>query len=339
MSVTWYWTSLESRQLHQVVKVMDQLISFVRKMLIMGDKDRAQFNTDGNIGREKEAVDQFDGEVVQGEAPNPSRNNQLGTKFDSSAFSDLYERSKSYLIINNINSRRVSRSWPHVVDDNQGVVETAVSATNKRSCKMTEKGKSYQLAIVGNERKKLAFKLTRKISMIKSMLYSVRNSIAVQEELNQLDDIFKLVERINDRMKAVDGRVNVDYKWFEQLYEMVFSFKHTINSWLKDAELERMVNHVLSRQGSKKGSKASSSSSSRSLKTRSNSSGRSSIKDKAIKERMRTAKLKAKHLFMEKKGPAEYEAESIRMQEQVVKAEACVKVLEDLDENSKDRWI
>ena len=74
-------------------------------------------------------------------------------------------------------------------------------------------------------------------------------------------------------------------------------------------------------------------SSSRSLKTRSSSSGRSSIKDKAIKERMKIAELKAEHLFMEKKRAAEYETLSIRLQEQVAKAEARAKVLEDLDEN------
>ena len=34
----------------------------------MGGKERAQFSIDGNIGREKEAVDQLDGEVVQREA-------------------------------------------------------------------------------------------------------------------------------------------------------------------------------------------------------------------------------------------------------------------------------
>ena len=41
-------------------------------MSIMGDKDRAQLSIDGNIGREKEAVDQYDREVVQGETSNPS---------------------------------------------------------------------------------------------------------------------------------------------------------------------------------------------------------------------------------------------------------------------------
>ena len=175
MSVNWYWTSLESRQLYQVVKVVDQFINLVRKISIMGDKDRAQFNTDGNIGREKEAVDQFDGEI-QVEALNPSGGNQLGIKFDSSAVGvDLQERSNSYLTINNNNSRRVSRSWPYGVDGNLGGVDTAVLATSKRSCKMTEKGKQYQLAISVDERRKLTSKLTRRMSTIESMLYLVRN--------------------------------------------------------------------------------------------------------------------------------------------------------------------
>ena len=76
-------------------------------------------------------------------------------------------------------------------------------------------------------------------------------------------------------------------------------------------------------------------SSSRSLKTRSSSSGGSSIKDKAIKKRMKIAELKAEHLFMEKKRAAEYDAESTRIQEQVAKAEAHDKVLVDLDEKYK----
>ena len=152
--------------------MVDQFINFVRKISIMGDKDRAQFNTDGNIGREKEAVDQFDGEIVQGKALNPSGGNQLGIKFDSSVVGvDLQERSNSYLTINNNNSRRVSRSWPYGVDGNLGGVDTAVLATSTRSCKMTEKGKQYQLAILVDERRKITSKLTRRMSIIKSMLY------------------------------------------------------------------------------------------------------------------------------------------------------------------------
>ena len=49
----------------------------------MGDKVKAQFNNDGDIGREMEAVDQFDGEVVQVKALNPGGVNQLEMKFDS----------------------------------------------------------------------------------------------------------------------------------------------------------------------------------------------------------------------------------------------------------------
>ena len=122
---------------------------------------------------------------------------------------------------------------------------------------MTENGKQNQLAMLGVERKKRTrnSKLTRKMSTIDSILYSVRNSATVQE-LNQVDDLFKLDEGINERMKAVNDEVNEDDKWFEQLDDEVFSFKHTIHSWLKDFELKRMVNHVPSREGSKKNSEA-----------------------------------------------------------------------------------
>ena len=77
--------------------------------------------------------------------------------------------------------------------------------------------------------------------------------------------------------------------------------------------------------------KSSSSSSSISLKTRSSSSGRSSIKDKAIKGRMKIADLKTDYLLMEKKRVAECDTDSIRIQEQVAKAEARAKILEYLD--------
>ena len=52
---------------------------------------------------------------------------------------------------------------------------------------------------------------------------------------------------------------------------------------------------------------------------------------------MKITELKTEHLFMEKKRAAEYEAESIRIQEQVAKAEARAKVLEDLDRNCKGK--
>ena len=50
---------------------------------------------------------------------------------------------------------------------------------------------------------------------------------------------------------------------------------------------------------------------------------------------MKIAEWKAEHLFMEKKRTAGYEAESIRIQEQIAKAEVRAKILEDLDENYK----
>ena len=42
-------------------------------------------------------------------------------------------------MINNNNSLKVSRIWLHGADGNQGVVDAAVPATSKKSCKMREK--------------------------------------------------------------------------------------------------------------------------------------------------------------------------------------------------------
>ena len=55
-------------------------------MSIMGDKDRARLSTYRNAGMKKAAIDQFDGEVVQGEPLNPSGTNQSGMNFDSLTF-------------------------------------------------------------------------------------------------------------------------------------------------------------------------------------------------------------------------------------------------------------
>ena len=59
-------------------------------------------------------------------------------------------------------------------------------------------------------------------------------------------------------------------EWFEEVDERVFTFKHKVYNWLKEAETERSSKKVYS----KKGSKSTSSGSSEITKS-SNSSGRS----------------------------------------------------------------
>ena len=37
---------------------------------------------------------------------------------------------------------------------------------------------------------------------------------------------------------SIDDQVNKNGKWFGELDEKVFSFKHTLHSWFKNVELE-----------------------------------------------------------------------------------------------------
>ena len=54
----------------------------------------------------------------------------------------------------------------------------------KRTRKLTEKGREYQLSKLDDKRKMTALRLTRKFGMIDDMLYSSTNVSAVKEQLN-----------------------------------------------------------------------------------------------------------------------------------------------------------
>ena len=78
--------------------------------------------------------------------------------------------------------------------------------------------------------------------------------------------------------------------------ERVFTFKHHVHNWLKDAEMERVNT---SRQSSKMGSKSSSSGSSRKTKTSSSGSRSSrSSKERAVEEKAKLAELIAEAEFI-----------------------------------------
>ena len=73
--------------------------------------------------------------------------------------------------------------------------------------------------------------------MIEEILFSSINASAVEEQLNQLDDLFQIIESIQKEMVTLDPNYNDD-DWFDQLDEKVFSIKYKIHGWLKDVENE-----------------------------------------------------------------------------------------------------
>ena len=107
-----------------------------------------------------------------------------------------------------------------------------------------------------------------------------------------------------------DDEKLADEEWFEEVDERVFTFKHKVYNWLKEAETERSAKKVYS----KKGSKSTSSGSSRKTKSSNSGSSRCS-KERAMEEKAKLAELMAEVEFMQQRQMAENRAEQLRVQE------------------------
>ena len=105
------------------------------------------------------------------------------------------------------------------------------SSMDKRQRKMTNKGREYRKEFLGKKRTNLVSRIIRKSSEIDVLLYSHQNDVAVKEELAQLNDIFKLVEDINQEMIELDDNYTEEL-WFTDIDEKVFSFKACVRYFL-----------------------------------------------------------------------------------------------------------
>ena len=84
--------------------------------------------------------------------------------------------------------------------------------------------------------------MMRKCSIIEDLLFSNQNKIAVEEELAQINDLFKMLLSIHEEYSQVlddDERADED-DWFDDLDNTVCTFKRKIYIWLRNAETERM---------------------------------------------------------------------------------------------------
>ena len=193
---------------------------------------------------------------------------------------------------------------------------------DKRQRKMTDKGREYMKGIRDKKRTNLVSRIIRKSSEIDVLLYSHQNDVTVKEELAQLNDIFKLIEDINQEMIELDDDYTEEL-WFTDINEKMLSFKHKVHNWLRErGEIQRIEKKSRSSCSRSTSSKSSSTlSSSKSLKL--------STKERTIEEKVRLADLQAEATFMQKKRYAELQAESLRIEEEMAKAQARVKIYEE----------
>ena len=132
---------------------------------------------------------------------------------------------------------------------------------DKRQRKMTDKGREYRKEILATRRTNLVSKIMRKSSEIVVLLYChCEREISLR---NQLSDIFKLIEEINQEIIKLDDNYTEEL-WFTDIDEKVFSFKDKVHNWLTEGDEKQRIKQKsrssCSRSTSSKSSSRSSSS-------------------------------------------------------------------------------
>ena len=75
--------------------------------------------------------------------------------------------------------------------------------------------------------------------MVDEMTYLWVNATAIREEMDQFNDTIKLSMSAHEKQQRLqtDEEQAADSEWYDQFDEKVFSFKHKMVKWLKEAEL------------------------------------------------------------------------------------------------------
>ena len=193
---------------------------------------------------------------------------------------------------------------------------------------LTEKGKEYKMALLEKKRFKLISRVIRKsIKIENNLMCSFQNGITVKKELQRLNDMFIMLVEIQEELENIDDQYTEEL-WFEDIDQKVFSFKHTVQNWLREVEKQDKLG------GSSKSSSNSSLkfSSSMSLK-------RSSEKEIAVAEKLKVTEVKAETSFIQKRREAELQAQALKVEQELAKAQARVKVLDKENKLDKNKSV
>ena len=116
-----------------------------------------------------------------------------------------------------------------VIDDPENAVAKQDRVVHSR--KMTEKGCQFKILILLEDVSRINKRTIKKSGAMNSLLYSTKNSVTVEEELAQFDDLFKLLMKVHNKYLSIELNMNEKEKqnnWFDEVDERVFSFKHKL---------------------------------------------------------------------------------------------------------------
>ena len=213
-----------------------------------------------------------------------------------------------------------SRSIAADVNDEGESLEVA-----KRKSKPTQRWVQYQLDELLKKRSSYNKKIIRKSSTIEGMMYSPKNIEAVRDQMQQLDDIFKVMLDVQKEYHSLlpAEEQERDEEWFDEVDHNVCIFKQTIHCWIKDTELERKVN-LSSRRSHVSGGSGISSSKHSSKSSRSSKSCR---EERTLAERIKMAELMAETKYMEERQSLMFQTERLKVAEEMAKKKARVQIL------------
>ena len=84
------------------------------------------------------------------------------------------------------------------------------------------------MAFLEKKRSKLASRVIRKSSVVDNLVYSFQKDITVEEELQQLNNMFKMLVEIHEELDKIDVQYT-DELWFEDIDQKLFSFMRKID--------------------------------------------------------------------------------------------------------------
>ena len=119
--------------------------------------------------------------------------------------------------------------------------EDEAEGDSKRVRKYTKKGLQYQRSVLMDRRSQLHKRLMKKSTIIDDLLYSKQNLTVVKENLGQFDDVFKLLTEVDQQHCKLlsEEEQHADNQWFEDVDEMVFSFKQCVYNWVRKNEEDK----------------------------------------------------------------------------------------------------
>ena len=110
-----------------------------------------------------------------------------------------------------------------------------------RRRKLTEKGRIYRATLLKERTEKMNGRIMKKCSITEDLLFSNKNRIAVEEELAQFNELFKMLLSIHEEYSQVlddEKRADED-DWFDDLNNTVCTFKRKIHNWLRILKQKR----------------------------------------------------------------------------------------------------